>query len=279
MNYTPLAPPMPEDPDKPVLLMRCANEFEAELRASTIRAAGVEVRVVRGAASTINLGPVFGAPYELYVRSADVDRARDALRFGVPADESIGDDDEDAAPETEDRATPDGPVGGGVAFVVGMAFGLFTLFVPYTAAIMLNAPLSGPERAVMSALWVVFFGMLATVLRGRFPITSRTPREEHDDGVTRTHFRDSTLALVCWFVMGTGIFGPSTFFFVGVLLLPIMTALKQRLVQWGAPGSAGLVDATFLLGWSVLCGYWTLKYARQRQLARKRARETPRLAH
>ena len=277
MNYTLLAPPMPDDAEKPVLLLRCATEFEAELRASTLRAAEIEVRVVRGAASTINLGPAFGSPYEVYVRSEDVDRARDALRFGAPADESIGDDDDEGSDE-DDLATPDGPVGGGVAFVIGMAFGLFTLFVPYTAAIMLKAPFSGPERAVMSALWVVFFGMLATVLRERFPIASRTPRSERDDGLMRTHFRDSRLALVCWFIMGMGIFGPSTFFFVGVLLLPIMNALKQRLVQWGATGSAGLVDAAFLLVWSVLCGYWTLKHARQRQLARKRARESPRLA-
>lgn len=269
---------MPDDPDKPVLILRCATEFEAELRASTLRAAEVEVRVVRGAASTINLGPVFGSPYELYVRSDDLDRAHEALRYGAPASGSTEDDDESDAPDQEAPAEVDGPVGGGVAFVVGMAFGLFTLFAPYTAAIVLNAPLSGPERTIMGALWVLFFGMLASVLRERFPIASRAPRSEHDDGLTRTHFRDTSLALVCWFIMGMGIFGPSTFFFVGIVLLPIMNALKQRLVQWGATGSAGLVDAAFLLGWSILCGYWTLKYARERQLARKRAREAPRLA-
>lgn len=267
---------MPDDPDKPVLLMRCANEFEAELRASTIRSAGIDVRVVRGAASTINLGPVFGAPFELYVRSDDLDRARDALRYGVES-EAPGVDEPGEGSSDDSGVAPDGPVSGGVAFVVGMAIGVFTLFIPYSTAMVLKTPMSGPERAVMGALWVMFFGMLASVLRDRFPITSRPPRSEHDDGVTRTHFRDTTLALVCWFIMGMGIFGPSTFFFIGIVLLPIMNALKHRLIQWGASGSAGLVDAAFLLGWSVLCGYWTVKYARRRQLERKRAREAPRL--
>jgi len=276
---------MHDDPDKPTLLLRCATEFEAELRASALRAANIECRVIRGVASAVNLGPVFGPAYEIYVREDDLRRAQEALRYIATGGPAPSDDEDRDGEPAEEESPATNPTGErdvptlGMAFVVGLAFGVFTLFVPYTAAVILKAPLGGPERNIIGALWVLFFGMIAAALRERFPFTASSPKSERDDGVTRTHFRDTRLALVCWFLLGAGFFGPSTFFFIGVLLLPIVGGLKNAVIHAGAtPQLAAMLDGAVILAWCLLCGFWTVRYAMKRRRDRRIAAAAPRLA-
>ncbi|MGP1273672.1 MAG: hypothetical protein ACTS22_10100 [Phycisphaerales bacterium] len=249
------------------MLLRCATEFEAELRASTVRAAGVNARVIQAVSATINLGAAMGTPYEVYVRAGDLHLAREALAAAASG-HSIQSD----APESE-YAEPavSEPIalGGGPAFAIGMAVGLLTVFIPYTLALLLKAPLSAAERNIFGILWVVFFGMVAYTLRERFPIASRGEEQEHDDGVTRTHFRDSRIALAGWFLLGAGFLGPASFFFVGLLLLPLMQALATHTT---------LAQPIVFYAWCVFCGIVTANQARKRRNARREARSAPRLA-
>lgn len=133
----------------------------------------------------------------------------------------------------------------------------------------ITAPLSRSERTVLCALWVLFFGMTAYALRDRLPVGGGTVARERDDGVDRRHFRDSRVALIGWFLLGAGFFGPSTFFFVGVLLLPVINTLS-RYTSMAGPVLMG--------AWCVLCGFWTARHAQRRQRTRAAARRAPTLA-
>jgi hypothetical protein len=266
-----------DDPNKPVLLLSCANEFEAELRASALRAEGIEVRTVTAAASALwHIGPATGYPYHVFVRSADVERARavisenaDAARRGMmDFKDQQADDAESGNASLEVRREME-PLSGATAFILGLAMGLLTVFIPITLSALVNAPFSRPERAIFGALWVLFFGMVAYVLRERFPVSARGEVAERDDGVTRTHFRDSRLALVGWFVLGAAFFGPTTFFFIGILLLPVINLLRAH---------TAAADAIVITAWCLLCGILTVRHALGRQRARREERDTPKLA-
>lgn len=266
---------MDDDPDKPVLLLSCANEFEAELRASTLRAEGIEVRTVTAAASTLwHIGPATGYPYHVFVRSADVERAReilaenaDAVRRGmVDFDDQQADDS--GARSLDVRREP-APLAGSTAFIVGLAAGLLTLFFPITLAALLSAPFSRAEQTVFGSLWVLFFGMIAYVFRDRFPVSAHDETTARDDGVTRTHFRDSRIALFGWFALGATVFGPATFFFIGIVLLPVINLLRAQ---------TAAADAIVTTAWCLFCGFLTAKHAYARQRARREARNAPRPA-
>ncbi len=268
---------MDDDPNKPVLLLSCANEFEAEIRASTLRAAGIEVRTVTAAASTLwHIGPATGYPYHVFVRSADVERAREILAENADAarrgmmdfEDQQADAAESGGGPLDVRREPE-PLAGSTAFILGLALGLLTLFIPMTLSALLNAPFSRPERAVFGVLWVLFFGMVAFVLRERFPVAARGEVVERDDGLTRTHFRDSRIALFGWFALGAAVFGPATFFFVGILLLPVINALRAQ---------TAAADAIVITAWCLLCGFLTARHALGRQRARREARNAPRIA-
>lgn len=266
---------MSDDPNRPVLLLRCGNEFEAELRASVIRGAGIEVRAVTAAASTLwHMGPALGYPYDVYVRAADVERAKEALRAAAQAGrsgevefEEVGEPGDAAQRELMNQPAPPEPpesLGGLTAFVLGLAAGLLTVFVPIVLAAVLKAPLSRPERTVLCALWVLFFGMAAYALRERLPGgLPAPPADERDDGTVRRHFRDSRIVLFGWFALGFAVFGPATFFFVGVLLMPVMQTLRA----W-TPAADVIVSTA----WFALCGFWTARFAWRRQRARIEAR-------
>lgn len=268
---------MDDDPDKPVLLLSCANEFEAELRASTLRAAGVEVRTVTAAASALwHIGPATGYPYHVFVRSADVERAKailtenaDAARRGMMDFEDQQADAAEADRGSLEARREQEPLSGATAFILGLAAGLLTLFIPITLSALLSAPFSRSEQTVFGALWVLFFGMVAYVLRERFPVSARDELTERDDGVTRTHFRDSRIGLLGWFVLGTALFGPITFLFIGILLLPVINLLGARTF------TAVVIVFT---AWCLLCGFFTARHALGRQRARREERNAPRLA-
>jgi hypothetical protein len=268
---------MDDEPDKPVLLLSCASEFEAELRASTLRAAGIEVRTVTVAAGAPwRTGPATGYPYHVVVRSADVERARaildesaDAVRRGTMDFEDQHADDAESGRGAGDFRSEQEPLRGATAFILGLAAGLLTLFIPITLSALLSAPFSRSEQTVFGALWVLFFGMVAFVLRDRFPVSARGEVPERDDRVARTHFSDSRLALVGWFALGAAIIGPITFLFIGILLLPVINLLGARTF------TAVVIVVT---AWCLLCGFLTARHALGRQRARREELDAPRLA-
>ncbi len=267
---------MDDDPNKPVLLLSCANEFEAELRASTLRAAGIEVRTVTAAASTLwHIGPATGYPYHVFVRSADVEQAReilsenaDAARRGMMDFEDHQADAAESGGGPLDVHREPEPLAGSTAFILGLALGLLTVFIPVTLSALVNAPFSRSEQTVFGALWVLFFGMVAYVLRERFPISARGEVAERADGVDEAQFRDSRLALVAWFALGAVFFGPITFLFIGILLLPVINLLPAQTI------AAAIIVVT---AWCLLCGFLTARHALGRQRARREERNAPRI--
>jgi hypothetical protein len=268
---------MDDDPNKPVLLTSCASEFEAELRASTLRAAGIEVRTVTAAAKTHwRFGPETGYPHHVFVRSADAQRAQailhenaDAAKRGMMDFEDQQADDAESGNASPEARRELQPLGGATAFILGLAVGLLTVFIPITLSALVNAPFSRPERVIFGALWVLFFGMVAFVLRERFPVSARGEAIEDDDRLIRPRFRDSPIALVVWFVTGAAVFGPGSFLFVGILLIPMINALRTQ------------TDAAFAIVitlWCLLCGFLTTRLALSRQRARREERNAPKLA-
>lgn len=176
----------PDDPNQPVLFARCANEFEAELKASVLRAAGIEVRTVTAAAGAMRgVGPMFGAAYEVYVRGVDVEAAHAALRAakeaGVQAE--WADDPEGVAGVIGVEGNDPGRrAGRGLsapsAFALGALVGMLTSPAPIVAAALLGAPLGRPEMTVMLTLWVITCAFLAYNIRERLP--APRPAEDAD---------------------------------------------------------------------------------------------------
>lgn len=268
---------MDDDPNKPVLLLSCASEFEANLRASTLRAEGIEVRTLTAAASTPSrIGPATGHPHHVFVRSSDVERAQAILDENADASQRGMMDFEDQQADTAESGhasievrREQEPLSGATAFILGLALGLLTVFIPITLSTLVNAPFSRPERTIFGALWVLFFGMVAFVLRERFPVSARGEVAESDDGVHRATFRDSRLALVGWFALGAAFFGIITFIFIGILLLPVINLL---------PAQSIAAQVAVITVWCLLCGFFTARHALGRQRARREERDAPKLA-
>lgn len=180
----------PDDPNQPVLFARCANEFEAELKASILRAAGIEVRTVTAAAGAMRgVGPMFGAAYEVYVRGVDVDAAHAAIRAAKEAGGQAdwaegGEDDAVAGVIGVEEGSPARRAGRGLsapsAFALGALAGMLTSPAPIVAAALLGAPLGRPEMTVLLTLWVITGAFLAYNIRERLP--APRPVEDADAG-------------------------------------------------------------------------------------------------
>lgn len=257
------------DPDDPVLLARCANEFEAELKASVVRAAGIEVRTVTAAASALwHIGPAIGYPYDVFVKRGDLDRAKAALDEAIAAgkaadwrevaaqadaaDPAALDDDEDF---TRRRGLP-----APMAFAMGAVGGLLTSPVPVVIASLIGAPLGRPEMTVMVSLWVVTWSFLAYNVRERLPApvhVEPTPGPVHD---RRAHFRDSPVALAGWFLLGAAFFGPLTAFVPALALMPLTSRVRP---------SVPAIDAYMLFAWSVGIGLFVARQAWRGQRKRR----------
>lgn len=265
-----------DDPNDPVLLARCANEFEAELKASVVRAAGIEVRTVTTAASTLwHIGPALGYPYDVFVKRGDLERAKAALDEAaasgraadwreVAAQADVGDpvgssdDDDDGVFTRPRRRGLPAPI----AFAMGAVGGLLTSPVPVVIASLIGAPMGRPEMTVMVSLWVFSWSFLAYNIRERLPAPVDVAEAPERGRERRGHFRDSRLALAGWFLLGAAFFGPVTAFLPALALMPLTSRVRPAFPA---------IDAYMLAAWSVGIGVFVARQAWRAQRKRRAA--------
>lgn len=158
---------MPHDADEPITLTTARTEFEANVIAQSLRAEGVEARVVSVVGAV--LGPYVPGmedPIKVLVRAADLDRARAVLAQTRSDSVDIAWDELDVG-ESEDSLTARRPLGirrwMGSSAIAALVFTLGSICI-----ILLYAPL------VIGLVVAIGFIALAALAAAR----SRSTRHE-----------------------------------------------------------------------------------------------------